>query len=108
MPTLFLDSSPEQQEARKRQLRRVLERMGIGGGRALPNQAENTVRTEDLDRKKQSLMETVMANQKNESAMESLEERAGREETSLTEDQIESAEDSARRRRRRLRRRQRG
>ena len=103
---IFRDSSPEQNEARKKELSKELADRGFTG-QAVPT-AERKVRNEAADRKKQSVIEGFLSPQKVEAAAKSNEEKAAREQNGMSETQITEAEGTEQRRRRRLRRKQRG
>ena len=103
---IFANSSQEQNDARKNELRRRLAEEGFTGD--APIAEERTIRNQSADRKKQGLVETFMSKEKTDASMDAVEARAAREEAGINEKQLDENDASEKRRRRRLRRRQKG
>ena len=103
---IFANSSQEQNDARKSELRRFLADKGLTG--SAQTTEEKALRNESADRKKQSVVETFMSKEKTDASMDAKETRAAREEAGLNPEQLDESDATERRRRRRLRRRQKG
>lgn len=103
---IFANSSQEQNDARKNELRKRLENEGFTG--SAQTSEERTIRNQSADRKKQSVVETFMSKEKTDASMDAVDDRAAREELTSNTEQLDEADASEKRRRRRLRRRQKG
>jgi hypothetical protein len=103
---IFVNSSQEQNDARKSELRRRLKNEGFTG--SAQTTEEKTIRNESADRKKQSIIETFMSKEKTDASLDAVEARAAREEAGQNPQELEEIDASNKRRRRRLRRRQKG
>ena len=103
---IFANSSQEQNDARKSELRGFLQSKGFTG--VAQTTEEKALRNASADRKKQSVVETGLSKEKTDASMDAKEARAAREEAGLNPELLDEVDAGEKRRRRRLRRRQKG
>jgi hypothetical protein len=103
---IFANSSQEQNDARKSELRGFLAGKGFTG--VAQTTEEKALRNQSAERKKQSVVETGLSKEKTDASMDAKEARAAREEAGLNPELLDAVDGDEKRRRRRLRRRQKG